>query len=42
MDQEQKISQEDFYAWSEKARQQKELCDRGEMTLEEFKDWLKK
>ena len=37
-----KISQEDFYAWSEKARQQKELCDRGEMTLEEFKDWLKK
>ena len=37
-----KISQEDFYAWSEKARQQKELCDRGEITLEELKDCLKR
>ena len=37
-----KISQEGFYSWSEEARRQKELCDKGIITLDEFKDWLKK
>ena len=37
-----KISQEKFYSWSEEARQQKELCDKGIITLDEFRDWLKK
>ena len=37
-----KISQEEFYSWSEEARQKKELCDHGNITLDEFKDWLKK
>ena len=37
-----KISQEEFYSWSEEARQQKELCDKGIITLDEFRDWLKK
>ncbi len=37
-----KINREDFYAWAEKARQQKELCDCGEITLDTLKEWLKK
>lgn len=36
-----KIEQDDFYAWSEKAREQKAQCDAGEISLQEFMDWLK-
>jgi hypothetical protein len=36
-----KIKQEDFYAWSEKAREQKAKCDTGEISLQEFTEWLK-
>ena len=36
-----KIEQEEFYAWSEKAREQKARCDAGEISLQEFMDWLK-
>ena len=35
-----KIEQEDFYAWSEKAREQKAKCDAGEISLQEFVRWL--
>ena len=35
-----RITDEEFYAWSEKAREEKKKCDRGIITLEEFKQWL--
>jgi hypothetical protein len=35
-----RISDEAFYAWSERARAEKKKCDRGVITLEEFKRWL--
>ena len=35
-----RITDEGFYAWSEKAREEKKKCDRGIITLEEFKQWL--
>ena len=34
------ITDDAFYAWSEKARDEKKKCDRGIITLEEFKQWL--
>ena len=34
------ITDEAFYAWSEKAREEKKKCDRGIITLDEFKQWL--
>ena len=34
------ITDDAFYAWSEKAREEKKKCDRGITTLEEFKQWL--
>ncbi len=37
-----KIDADEFYAWSERAREKKAKCDRGEISLEEFKEWLKK
>ncbi len=37
-----KIEQDDFYAWSEKAREEKSKCDAGEISLQEFVEWLKK
>ena len=37
-----RISDTDFYAWSEQAREMKKKCDREVITLEEFKDWLGK
>ena len=37
-----KISQEDFYAWGETAREKKVECDDGTISLDEFKDWLRK
>ena len=36
-----RISDTDFYAWSEQAREMKKKCDRDVITLEEFTEWLK-
>jgi hypothetical protein len=36
-----RITDEEFYAWSEKAREEKKKCDSGTVTLEEFQQWLK-
>ena len=36
-----RISDTDFYAWSEQARDMKKKCDREVITLEQFTDWLK-
>ena len=30
-----------FYEWSAMAREKKDACERGELTLEEFQAWLK-
>ena len=30
-----------FYEWSAKAREKKDACEQGELTLEEFRTWLK-
>ena len=30
-----------FYEWSAKAREKKDACERGELTMEEFQAWLK-
>ena len=36
-----KIEQDAFYAWSEKAREEKVRCDNGNISLQEFQEWLK-
>ena len=36
------MAADDFYAWSEKAREKKAECEAGELTREEFECWLKK
>ena len=36
-----RITAEQFYAWSEQARMREDHCEKGEMTFEEFVDWLK-
>ena len=36
-----RISDTDFYAWSEQAREMKKKCDRDMISLEEFVEWLK-
>ena len=37
-----RISDSEFYAWSEQAREQKKRCDEGSIiTAEEFQRWLK-
>ena len=36
-----KISKDEFYAWSEKAREKKTECESGKITLEEFGWWLR-
>jgi hypothetical protein len=36
-----RISDTDFYAWSEQAREMKKRCDRDVISLEEFVEWLK-
>mgnify|MGYP007003629967 FL=1 len=36
-----RISDSEFYAWSEQAREQKKKCDEGAITAEEFGRWLK-
>lgn len=35
-----KIEQDAFYAWSEKAREEKMKCDNGDISLQEFAGWL--
>ncbi|MFQ9573642.1 MAG: hypothetical protein ACLR0V_06355 [Roseburia hominis] len=42
LDQGRPHSDEQFYAWSEQAREMKKKCDREVITLDEFKDWLGK
>ncbi|MFR9086909.1 MAG: DUF6076 domain-containing protein [Oscillospiraceae bacterium] len=36
-----RISDSEFYAWSEQAREQKKRCDEGSITAEDFQRWLK-
>ena len=36
-----RISDTDFYAWSEQAREMKKKCDHDFITLEEYVEWLK-
>lgn len=36
-----RITKDEFYAWSEKAREKKTECEAGNITLEEFGRWLK-
>jgi len=36
-----RVSAEDFYAWSVQAREKKKDCDQGNISLEEYQDWLK-
>ena len=36
-----RISDSQFYAWSEQAREQKKKCDEGVITEDEFQRWLK-
>lgn len=36
-----RISDTDFYAWSEQAREMKKKCDSEVITLEEYVEWLK-
>lgn len=36
-----RISDSEFYAWSEQAREQKKKCDEGVITEDEFQRWLK-
>ncbi len=36
-----KYTEEDFAEWSLRARQKRNECEAGKMTLEEFKAWLK-
>ena len=36
-----RVTAEEFYAWSEKAREKKAECDEGRITLGEFEGWLR-
>ena len=36
-----RISDSEFYAWSEQVREQKKKCDEGSITAEDFQRWLK-
>mgnify|MGYP007075840309 CR=1 FL=1 len=36
-----RITKDEFYDWSERAREKREECDAGKFTLEEFEGWLK-
>lgn len=37
-----RITKDEFYDWSERAREKRDECDTGEVTLEEFEAWLKR
>lgn len=36
-----KITEGEFYRWSEEARAKKKECDSGIISLDKFKEWLK-
>ena len=36
-----RVTDEQFYAWSEQAREEKKKCDREIISLEEFQQWLR-
>ena len=36
-----RTTDEQFYAWSEKAREEKKKCDREIISLEDFQQWLR-
>lgn len=36
-----RVTKDEFYAWSERAREKKRECEEGKITLEEFTAWLK-
>ena len=36
-----RVTDEQFYAWSEKAREEKKKCDRVVISPEEFQQWLR-
>jgi len=36
-----RVTAEDFYAWSEKAREKKAECDTGVISYKEYQQWLK-
>ena len=36
-----RVTAEEFYAWSEKAREKKAECDSGKISLGEFEGWLR-
>ena len=36
-----RITDEQFYAWSERAREEKKKCDREIISLEDFQQWLR-
>jgi len=35
-----KMTQKEFYEWSEEARHKRGECEAGRLTLDEFKAWL--
>ena len=37
-----RTTKEEFYAWSEQAREKKEACESGKLPHVEFIEWLKK
>lgn len=41
IDKAERISDSEFYVWSEQAREQKKKCDEGIITAEKFQRWLK-
>lgn len=36
-----RITKDEFYDWSERAREKRDECDAGKLTLEEFEMWLR-
>lgn len=36
-----KITKDEFYAWSENAREKKVECEAGNISLDEFSCWLR-
>ena len=36
-----RIAKDEFYDWSERAREKRDECDAGKLTMEEFETWLR-
>ena len=36
-----RITKDEFYEWSERAREKRDECDTGKLTLKELEAWLK-